>query len=370
MPRLAVVLDDPRLASARERHLARDPSGAARALEAARGSATIDPQRSCTWAYAAGRLHLEAGEASEAVSAFEHVLQGGGDASAPCALLPYASLRDAQALLRLARPEEAIARAKAVGDDVAARDEARLALADAYVAKGDRASAVPVWRTLLAAAPHGLRWADSSLQLAGALLDGLDGPAEPRAQEALDLATRVLVESPSAAEKVDVPGLRGRAASLLKLRAAPILTPDERVRQAQAWADASQPKRAADAAEALLKAIPKGDKKHHEAACKAAVVRAQSVPRGKAGEAADSWGEAMDRCDGEDALVTALYYGGKASTSAHRNAEALSRFDRVEKRFPKHRLADDARFHAALVTTRPNTSRCSPRSPTPTPTAT
>ncbi|MGH7293676.1 MAG: hypothetical protein ACRELB_02025, partial [Polyangiaceae bacterium] len=91
------------------------------------------------------------------------------------------------------------------------------------------------------------------------------------------------------------------------------------------------------------------DKKHRAAACKAAIVRAQAVPRGKTDAAADAWGDAIARCDGDDAQVTALYYGGKASASAHRRADALSRFALVEKRFPTHRLADDARFHAALV---------------------
>lgn len=349
MPALTVVLDDPRLASARERVLARDASGAAHALDAVRATATLDAAQTCAWSYASGRLHLDAGEAGDASAAFERALQGPGDAGTPCTLVAYASLRDAQALLRLGRADDAIARVRSVGDEVAARDEARLTLADAFVAKGDRASAVPVWRTLLAASPHGVRWADSSLQLASALLDGVDGPAEPRAQEALDLATGVLVEAPWTAEKIDVPALRARASTLLKHRAAPILTPDERARQAQAWADSAQPKRATEAAAALLKAIPKTDKKHHDAACRAAIIAGQAIPHGKSTEAADTWGEAIDRCEGEDAQVTALYYGGKASSSAHRNAEALARFDRVEKRFPKHRLADDARYHAALV---------------------
>ena len=348
MPRLAVVLDDPRLAAARERMRAHDPSGAAHELDAVRPSAALDPAQACAWSYVAGRLHLEAGEASEASAAFERALVVANDGGAPCSLAPYASLRDAQALLRLGRSGDAIARARAVGEEVAALDEARLVLADAFVAKGDRASAVPIWRALLAAAPRGARWADTSIQLAAALLDGADGAPGPRAQEALDLATRVLVEAPWTAETVDLTDLRSRASSWLKRRAAP-LTPDERVRQAQAWADASQPKRATEALGALLKALPATAKKYREAACRAAILRAQQVPRGKASEAADDWGEAIDRCDGQTDQVTALYYGGKASASAHRNAEALVRFDRVEKRFPKHRFADDARFHAALV---------------------
>jgi soluble lytic murein transglycosylase len=349
MPPLAPVLDDPRLVAARARARDHDPAAAARTLDAARASAVLSGTQSCSWAYVSGRLHLDAAETSEASAAFERALTPADDAGTPCPLAQYAGLRDAQTLLRLGRQDDAIARLHAIGDDFGARDEARLALADALVMKGDRPSALPLWRALLAASPHGVRWADSSLQLAGALLDGVDGPPEAHAQEALDLATRVLVEAPMVAEKADVLGLRTRAAKARRQATAPILTPDERVRQAQAWLDATQPKRATETADALLAALPKGDKKHREAACKAAIVRAQAVPHGKSSDAADAWGDAITRCEGEDAQVTALYYGGKASTSAHRNVEAMARFALVEKRFSTHRLADDARFHAALV---------------------
>jgi len=345
MPKLAVVLDDPRLAAARERDRAHDPSAAARAVDAARTTASLDAATACAWAYVAGRLHLQAGENAEAALALEQATGTGDDAGTACPLAPYAALREAQALVRAGRYDQAIARALTVGEEVAARDEARLTLADAYAGKGDRASAVPLWRTLLASSPHGVRWVDSSLQLAGALLDGADGAAASHAREALDLATRVLVEAPGTVEKADVAGLRARAAQTLRLPGVPPLTPDERARQAQAWLDASQPKRATEVAEALLKDLPLKDTKHREAACKAAVVRAQAAPRGKG--AADDWGVAIERCDGDDVLVTALYYGGKASASAHREDEARERFGRVEKQFPSHRFADDARLRAA-----------------------
>ncbi|MDP9035552.1 MAG: lytic transglycosylase domain-containing protein, partial [Myxococcota bacterium] len=253
------------------------------------------------------------------------------------------------ALLRLGRTDEAIACALSVREDIAAHDELRLALADGYAAKGDRASALPLWRGLLAASPHGLRWVDLSMQLAAALLDGIDGPRAARAHEAFELTTRVIVEAPSVADRLDAAGLRSRAASLLPSRVAPSLTFEERAHQVQGWLDASESKRAIDAADALLHDLSRGDTKHREAGCKAATVRAQAIPRAKSLDVAIAWDVAIHRCDGEDALATALYYGGKASASAHRAAEALDRFGRVEKLFPSHRLADDARFRAALV---------------------
>jgi soluble lytic murein transglycosylase len=351
MPRLAVVLNDARLAAVREREQAHDWSGAAMLMDAARASTTLDGTRTCAWAYVAARLHLAAGETSDAAGGFERVSSMNGEIGFPCALAPYAALHEAQALVRLGRCDEAIARARLVGDDIAAHDEAQLVLADAYVAKGDRAQAVPIWRALLSTSPHGIRWVDSAVQLAVALLDGVDGPPERNAREVFDLATRVLVEAPAAADRMDMGGLRGRASSLLPSRPSFVLTPEERAQQAQAWLEASQPKRATEAADALLKVLPRSGKEHRDAACKAAIVRAQARPRGKAEESADAWGAAIARCSEglDDALVTALYYGGKASVSAHRPAEALERFGKVEKLFPKHRLADDACFRAALV---------------------
>lgn len=352
MPRLAVVLDDPRLAAARESERQRDYGAAARAVEAAMATATLQPQQVCAWAFVAGRLHMQAGEGALAASAYERALAATGDGGAPWSLAPYAALRDAEALVRAGQAEPALARARTVADDFGAKDELRLTMADAYVVKGNRASAVPLWRAALAAAPHGVRWADTSLQLSRALLDGVDGPAADHAIEALELTTRVVVESPAVAESSDLLQLRARAAQLAHKPGVPPLTPTERARQAQAWLDASQPKRATEVAEDLLKALPKVDPKDAErldAVCKGAIVRAQALPRGKASVLADAWGVAIARCDGDDALVTALYFGAKASTSAHRDVEALNRFGRVEKFFPTHRFADDARVRAAQI---------------------
>jgi soluble lytic murein transglycosylase len=190
---------------------------------------------------------------------------------------------------------------------------------------------------------------DVAFQLATALLDGADGPPEGHAQEALDLATRLVVEVPNIAEKLEASDLRDRAARSAGRRSAPALTVEERARQAQAWLDASLPKRARETAQAVLRSVGKATKEHATAACKAAIVVSQATPHGKTEEAAQAWGEAIARCEGDDAEVTALYQGAKASASAKRRSEAIARFDQVERHFPKNRLADDARLRAAAV---------------------
>jgi soluble lytic murein transglycosylase len=348
MPRLAAVLEDPRLSFARERVDARDDSAAAREVDLVRARVALDPRKSCEWSYLSGRLHLSAGETTEAAASFERVSSAADEGGAPCSLVAYARLRETEALVRANRYDEALVCVQRVGEDLAARDEAKLALADTLSCKGDRAGAVAIWRAFLAANPRGFRWVDATTQLATALLDGIDGPPPSVAQEVIDRMTRVLVEAPVTADKLDAAGLRSRAALALKIPLPP-LTPEDRARQAQAWLDASQPKHAREAADDLLANVPKGPGPHHAAACSAAIVRAQATPRGKAEDAATAWGFAIARCDGEDALVTALYYGARASASARHDAEALSRFEKVERLFPKHRLADDARFRSALV---------------------
>jgi soluble lytic murein transglycosylase len=258
-------------------------------------------------------------------------------------------LRRAQSLVSVGRFSEALVSARDVKEPLASQEEAALAVADALAGTGDRVAAVAQWRALLAAQPHGLRWVDTSLQLARALLDGVDGPPASRAKEIIDRMTRVIVEAPVVAEKLGASDLRTAAAAAEGGSAPPPLTTDERLRQAQAWLEASQPKKAHEAAALVLDHCPLGSKAAASTACKAATVVAQAIPHGKYAEAADAWGTAITRCEGDDTLVTALYLGAKASASAKRPAEALSRFAQVEARFPKHRLADDARLRSAML---------------------
>jgi soluble lytic murein transglycosylase len=340
LPRIAVVLDDARLAAARERERARDYAGAARAIEDALRAQP--PADACAWRYVMARMLALSGNGAAAAAAFDRVASPDADAGAACALAPYASLRAAQSYVELGRYDDAIARARAVGEEIVARDEAKLVLAEASSAKGDRAAAAVIWRAAIAASPNGARWIDTAARLAAALLDGVDGAPEARAREAFDLATRVVVEAPRYADSSGARASRSRAAALLKI--ADALAVAERARQAQAWLDGGDKDKALAAADALLASLPKP---HQGAeACRAASVRAQAMPRAK--NPADAWGEAIAACTDEP-LAHALYFGGKASASARRFDEAMQRFAKVEQLYPKHRFADDARFHAAIA---------------------
>lgn len=330
LPTLSVLLDDPTLAAVRALERNKEPAAAARTLHDAR-PATLDKAAACAWDYVEGRLWLAAGT-NDAIAALERA------EDAACPLATYARLRVAQALARAGRADEAIAKAQRVPDDIGARDEAKLVVAESLAAKNDRAGALPLWRAWLATNPHGSRWVDTTVRIANALLDGVDGPAEGRAREAFDHATKVIVEAPKLADAAGAVQARARAAVLLKID--PALTEQERARQAQAWLDGNEPQRAFEIASGVLAA--KG-----AAACKAAITRANAAAKVKPPRV-DAWADAVTACEKEDELVGALYSGAKARAGKDPKG-ALDWYAKVEKLFPSHRLADDARFRAALV---------------------
>ncbi len=338
VPAVHVVLDDPRLARARELDRAKDPAGALRAMREAR-PADLDPAARCAWDYVEGRLALAANATADAQLAFEL-------AQAPsCPLAGYATLRAAQTLARAGRADEAIARANLVPEDLASRDEAKLVIAEALSAKNDRVSALPLWRSWLAANPHGSRWVDTSVRIANALLDGVDGPAENHAREAYDAATKVVVEAPKLADAAGAVTARSRAVAVLKVHDATVteaLSDAERAKQAQVWLELSEPTKAFENASAVLGSVKTGP-----VACRAAVTRATAANKAR-GVKLNGWPDAVTACDKDDQLVNALYSGAKAQASKDPRL-AIDWFGKVEQLFPSHRLADDARYRAALL---------------------
>jgi len=69
--------------------------------------------------------------------------------------------------------------------------------------------------------------------------------------------------------------------------------------------------------------------------CRAAITRAQATAKIR-GATADAWTDAIARCAGEDALVTALFSGAKASASARRYDEAIDQAQHALTLFPSY----------------------------------
>lgn len=335
-PALHVLLDDPRFAEARRKEREHDWAGAAQAIHDTR---TDD----CAALYVEGRMRMLAQDARGAAEAFDRASED------RCLLASYAAFRAAQAWGKQGRADEAIARAKralASPEPIAFADDAALVLADAEDLKGDRAHALELRRASIAAHPKGARWVDTEVRIASAILDGVGGDPSAHMKEAIDALTRVVVEAPQLADVSGAAALRVRAIALMP--SAKDLSVADRAKLAQALLDQGK---IADAKKTIDQAIPlaKGD---HTGLCKLHTLRAQAVAKTK-NNAADAWGEAIASCAAADprgdALAHALYNGAKSSWSNKRDREALDRFARIEREFPDHRLADDARFLAALV---------------------
>ena len=340
-----VVLDEPRFAAVKVRLRAKDAPGAAKSFDDARVAtpAENDASRACALDYVSGRLHRDALDDAVAAAAFDRVPES-------CALSAHAALYAGQAYARLGRSEDAIARARRIPEDAVVATDGRLLLAEVLAAKGDLASALPIWRAHLAASPHGVRWVDTCVRVATALLSGVDGPPADRAREAFELATRVVVEAPKLADVSGGQGVRDRAALVLRAAEPKLddgLSPTDHVRRAQAWLDANEPARAVAEVVPLLGLgaanVPTGPD-----VCKGSIVRAQATAKLR-GATADAYGDAIARCAGDDALTSALFAGAKASLSAKRFDEGIARFAQIEQLFPRHRLADDARLRAAIA---------------------
>ena len=342
-PALRVVLNDPRLTAARDFQVARDFAAAARVVDDERAKGELDPVASCQWAYTSARLHALANESAAASVAFDDASHAG------CPLISFATFRAAEAYAKAGNWQTSLARAKAVPDDFPLHDEARVTLAEALAGNGSRPEAVTIWRDLLSSHPHGVRWVDTAVRLATAILDGVEGDPAPKAREAYDLATRVYVEAPKVADGSGATALRTRAALIVRASDPSFsdqLTDDQLATRTQAWTDAGEPTRAVDEFNRAISARPSGEKA--KPGCKPLVAKAQAMMRTKA-LSADAWGDAITACDADDELAVALYQGGKASVSAKRNPDAIARFDKLQDRFPHHRLADDAAIREAAI---------------------
>jgi len=339
LPAMWVVLDDARFADARAFEDDAKHADAAAALDADLAKTTSAKEK-CEAEYVVGRLKALAGDDVGAATAF--------DAASCDPIADYARARAAGAYERAGKTAEAIARASSVAPSVAIAEEATLVRAEALAASGDRKQALTIWRDHLGKHPRGARWVDTTVRLATALLDGVDGDPKAGAREAYDLATRVTVDAPTLADSSGASAQRRRAESLdASLRRE--LTVDERLKRARAFLDAAQADKARAEVDAAIAQIPANERAASEVACRAESLRAQAVAKSKKSAAPAAWGDAIRACAKEsDALASALFNGAKASTTTAPD-EALARFARIEKEFPKHRLADDARLLAALV---------------------
>ena len=339
--RITPVLEDARLASARGLVEREAYAKAAQEIEAAM-NATPAPaaEDGRAWLYQLGRIRALAGDPLGAARAYDAAAAAGGP------LADHARFAAAQLLGQAGDADGALARARAIQPGLAIEAELELVIAGALAQKGDIEGAAARWRSYLGRSRRPAQWVQVTLRFARALLEH---PSEAHAEEAARLARRVIDEAPGGAGGEEARGVEGQALGTLpsaKRKPFESPAPDELLARARGLVAARQSKEALRAADALM-ARPEAAGPS-EFACEAAGLRAEALELLKRkAEASDAHGEAMSRCEGGAGRAEALYRAGRAAMRAGAPAEAARRFALLEKELPKHRLADDARYHGA-----------------------
>ncbi len=340
--RVTMILDDPRLASVKAEVDREGYAKAAAALSAALASPSpspLSPEDRLAWLYQLGRLRALGGDPSGAAKAFQE------SAATPWALADYAHLQAAQWLVGVGQLDAALAEAKAITLSTLA-PAVDLVTADALLGKKDIDGAAARFRAYLGRDKHPPQWPTVALRFAGALLQR---PSEAHAEEAVQLARRVIYEATSGMGAGEAKELEKQALGTLsskKRRPLEEASADDLLARALNLIAAGQSREALAIADKLVK-LPRA-KKAGRFACEAFLTRGEALVKlRKKPAAADAYHDAIARCAGEPRRVFALFSGGKAAASDGRHLEAMAAYALLEKEFPTHRFADDARLKGA-----------------------
>lgn len=331
-------------------------AGAVLAVEKAMAKTPPAPGEVRRWQYLLGRLREAAGDLHGAAASYDLA------AAETWALTEYARLGAGRVLLRAGLHEKGLARLNAIRSDLPISGEVQLLVAEASHRLGRRDAAVEAWRAYLQSADAPRDWMTVALRLAAALIQHADerrreGASDidvlPIRAEALRAARRVRLEA------VSQPTLRARAEGLERQlldslpavdrrRLAPLTSADELV-LLRSQVHGGKDKIALETADALLSQLPKAER-FGPIGCEAMVLRGKAYAlQRRRGKAADSLADAIRLCKSDDdRRARLLYLAGKYSALDNRHASAIRRYQELEKAYPSHRLADDARLRAAL----------------------
>lgn len=323
----------PALADVKRAMLQKDPRAAADALKPA--IEKLPPEERDRANFLLGRLLKEAKDEDVAELAYAAV-------SKTSPLHPHAALRRATMAAKKGKGDDALALLNDVPDVAPLSVDRHFALGDALTAKGDHAGAAAAYAAEKKgprANEAGIRWAE---EVVAANLTG-------DALEAGRAARRVRFEHPMSSLAPRAEEAEKKCRAMLPAAQQSSLgpaTPAEEASSAQAYLDAGKPK---DALPIAVKVVAT-DKKGGDAWCRAQgiVARANEKLRERQ-KASDAYGDLIAGCTDEAIRTSALYDGAKAALSAKLPDVARARFATIEKDYPKHRLADDARLRGALA---------------------
>jgi soluble lytic murein transglycosylase len=342
---LVPYLAQGREAEARQALLAGEPERAAKVLRRALRRKRL-PHR-VQAQYLLAHALLESDEPEAAAQLFAAL-----ERSYPL-LLDYHLFYGAQCLYRLRRFAEAEAKAAKVAADAALKRDAELVRADALRALSRHKEVATLWKAFLKRYPGAARVGQAHLRVAEALEQLAQAAKKPdeiealRA-EALEHYKQVTIKAPLSPH---APTAEQRLAALAgqvkdgKEKAR--LTLWQRFGQAMEYYRAMRHERTEPALAELLK-LPDLSPRLQ---CKATYYLAKTAfRRRERARAAPIFARAADLCrkaGEQDLVVKSLYNGAKGLMRAHKFDEAIAEFGRIEKEFPRHSYADDARLWAA-----------------------
>ncbi len=337
-----VLLDDPRFATVK---LAVGQEAYVKAVELTQALLAGPPGPSAAekpqWLYQLGRLRMLAGDPLGAAKAYEESAALGGT------LEDYARYQAADLHERAGKHEKALELAKKIPKGLGIADELELVTAAALEGTGDIDGAAVVWRAHLARAQRPWGWVNVTLKFAGALLRH---PSVARNEEAVKLA-RTIIDGSSSAGVGEAKEIEKKALGLLpanKRKALETPTSDSLLARARRLLGAGQVKEALKVTELLGK--PALLPKNKEKACDAKILRGEALLRNKQkAESADAYEEGVEACKETPRHVEALFLAGKGLASTGRIPLGTKRLEEVEKLYPTHKLADDARVRRAMT---------------------
>ena len=349
--RLTLVLADPRLSDVRVAWEAEQATNAAQLLQNAIDRYQPSGHEKARWAFLLGKMLGAAGQNSAAADQFN---TAASDQSWP--LADRARLESAEQCMHAGKYDCAVSRAdsvaKSVPPNASLADRALLVRAEALYAMGDIGSSLAIYRTRLNQLPTNYRWEKGSVLISRELLE--QPHRETNIVEALQRLRRVMSEHPGTAAS--------REASELEAIAIAKLDPATRsqherwppaisLRRIQTIAEKGRRSEALRDIDAVLSAMPASEAES-DVACAASALKAklQSQAKSTRSASAVTYTDAIRRCEQHKSdLAVVLYSAAKTMSQVGRLEQSLALFKRVEKEFPSHRLADDARLRGAHV---------------------
>jgi soluble lytic murein transglycosylase len=263
-------------------------------------------------------------------------------------LADYCRLHGARARYREKKLAEAAMVAASVEEASLLKTEAELVRADALRALGRPSEAAVIWRAYLGRRTDGARVPEAHFRIAEALeleARGAGQASEARRTEALQHYRQITIKAPlsslrAEAEKKIAALVRSVPDGVAKAR----LSPGERFEQAMGYFKAMRN----EESEAAFAGILRDRGLSPTLRCKATFYLAQSIfKQRQRARSASTYDEAATLCRraGEkDLVVKSLYDGGRGLANGKQYTEAIERFRVLEKEFPSHSYADDARL--------------------------